>query len=154
MILILPTHTAEKVNITQELASLSHSIGDNFFIPCNIEVGVNTAQTKYNLEIERSIFYPNRSTSSPLLQYRNNISPTVLMVNSTTEDPTSYKFHSSNLTLYVENFSVPSPQDVRGVKFICMFNVINQGQAINAETITAVIPGFCKFHNIELPLYS
>ena len=108
-------------------------------------MGVNTAQTNYNLNIERSIFYTDRSTSAPLFQYHHNISPTVLMMNSTTEDPTSYKFYSSNLTLYVENFSVPSPQDVRGVKFTCEFNVVNQGRRIHAETTTSVIPGFCKF---------
>ena len=65
--------------------------------------------------------------------------------NSTAKDPTLYTFYSSNLTLYVENFSVPYPQDVRGVKFICDFNVIIQRELITAETITAVIPGFCKF---------
>ena len=72
----------------------------------------------------------------------------MLIVNSTTEDPTSYKFYSSNLTLYVQNFSVPSPQDVRGVKFICEFTVLSQGRRIQAETTTAVIPGFCKFISI------
>ena len=146
--------TAGTVNIIQELASLSHNIGDNFSIPCNIEVGVNTAQTNYILDIERSIYYPDRNISLPLLHYRHNTSPTVVIVNSTTDDPTSYKFYSENLTLYVENFSVPSPQDVHGVKFICSFRVINQGNNINAITTTAVIPEFCKFHNFELSLYS
>ena len=140
-IIFPPTHTAGK----EELASQSRSIGDSFFIPCNIEVGVNTAQTNYVLNIERRIFYPDRSTSSPLLQYHHNTSPAVLIVNSITEDPTSYKFYSSNLTLYMENFSVPSPQDVHGVKFICEFIVVSQGRRINAETTTTEIPGFCKF---------
>ena len=65
--------------------------------------------------------------------------------NSTAEDPTSYTFYSTSLTLDVENFSVPSPQHVRGVKFVCEFYVIIQGEPITAETTTAVIPGFCKF---------
>ena len=108
-------------------------------------MGVNTAQTNYNLYIYRNIFYPDTSTSSALLQYRNNIDPEVVIVNSTTEDPTSYKFYSENLTLHVENFSVPSPQNVRGVKFMCEFSVISQGRLISAVTTMAVIPGFCKY---------
>ena len=72
---------------------------------------------------------------------------------STATDPTLYLFYSSNLTLYIENFSVPSPQNVRGVKFICEFSVINQGEVISATTTTAVIPGFCKFITIKLHNY-
>ena len=148
-----PTHTAGKVNFSPELPSISHSIGDNFSIPCNIEVGASTAQTSYTLTIYRHIFYDDNDDSSsplPILGYRNNIDPSILSVESTARDSTSYCFYSSNLTLYVENFSVPSPQNVRGVKFICEFSVINQGETISATTRTAVIPGFCKFITIKL----
>ena len=139
-----PTHTAGKVNFSPELSSISRSIGDNFSIPCNIEVGASTAQTSYILTIYRHIFYDSDDSFFRLLQYRNNIDPSILSVESTATDPTSYLFYSSNLTLYIENFSVPTPQNVRGVKFFCEFSVINQGKAISATTTTAVIPGFCK----------
>ena len=145
-IISLPlTPVARKVNIIQDFASFNRSIGDSFFIPCNIELGVNTAQTNYILNIERNIVYPDRNTLSPLLQYQHNIDPEIKSLNSSAMDPTSYTFYSGNLTLYVENFSVPSPQDVRGVKFLFEFRVILQGRTISAETATAVIPGFCKF---------
>ena len=145
-----PTHTAGKVNFSPELSSISRSIGDNFSIPCNIEVGASTAQTNYALNIYRHIFYNDRDTLLILLQYRNNIDPSILSVESTAIDLTSYRFYSRNLTLYIENFSVPSPQNVRGVKFICEFTVVNQGKTISADTTTAVIPGFCKFITIKL----
>ena len=138
------TLTAGKINTTGELSSPNHSIGDNFSVPCNIELGVNTAQSNYILYIHRNIFYHDRSTSSIMLHYRNNIDPEVVTVNSSAGDPTSYKFYSNNLTLYVENFSVPSPQNLRGVRFVCEFIVILQGKAITARTTTAVIPGFYK----------
>ena len=153
-----PTHTAGKVNFSSKLSSISHSIGDNFSIPCNIEVGASTAQTGYTLTIYRHIFYDDNGDSSsplPILRYQNNIDPSILSVESTARDSTSYRFYSSNLTLSVENFSVPSPQNVRirGVKFICEFSVINQGKTITATTTTAVIPGFCKFITIKLHNY-
>ena len=149
-----PTHTAGKVNFSPELSSISRSIGDNFSIPCNIEVGASTAQTSYNLNIYRRIFYNDSDTLLILLlRYQNNIDPSILSVESTATDPTSYLFYSSNLTLYIENFSIPSPQNVRGVKFICEFSVINQGKAISAQTTTAVIPGFRKFITIKLHNY-
>ena len=147
-----PTHTAGKVNIDLELSSISGNIGDNFSIPCNIELGASTAQTSYTLTIYRHIFYNDSDTSFTiigLLHYRNNIDPSILSVESTATDPTSYRFYSNNLTLYIESFSIPYPQNVhiRGVKFSCEFNVINQGGTISALTTTAVIPpaGFCKF---------
>ncbi len=134
------------------MVTLSGSIGDNFSIPCNIELGVNTAQTNYTVLVSRRIVYDDRPDSvSGLLNYRNNIDPDIL---SESRDSTLYRFYSSNLTLYVENFSVPSPQNVRGVKFTCdFFTVYNGGQPISANTMTAVILGFRKFiisHKLEL----
>ena len=129
------------------MATLNGTVGNNFSIPCNIELGVNTAQTGYRVTISRRIYYNDRNNTFPLLNYRNNIDPEILSVSSTAMDPTSYRFYSSNLTLYVENFSVPFPQDVRGVKFTCEFYVANQGTAIFATTKTAVILGFRKFIN-------
>ena len=155
MISFPPTHTAGKVNFSPEFFSISHNIGDNFSIPCNIEVGASTAQTDYTLTIHQYIFYNDGDISLhiPLLQYRNNIDPSILSVESTstTTDTTSYRFYSNNLTLYIENFSIPYPQNVyiHGVKFFCTceFSVINQGKTISATTTTEVIPaaGFCKF---------
>ena len=119
-------------------------------------MGINTAQTNYSLSIERNIIlHLDTNTSSVLLQYQNNIDPEVVIVNSTAEGPTSYRFYSSNLTLYVENFSVLSPQNVRGINFICEFRVVLQGRLISAETITAAILGFCKFITLraQVPLF-
>jgi hypothetical protein len=133
------------------MVTLSGSIGDNFSIPCNIELGVNTAQTDYTVLVSRRIVYDDRENLSLFLSYQNNIDPDI---SSTRKDQTLYRFYSSNLTLYVENFSVPSPQDVRGVKFICDFyTTFNWGQPISASTTTAVILGFRKFiytsHTLE-----
>ena len=139
--------TAGKVNYRMELATLNGTIRNNFSIPCNIELGVNTAQTGYRVTVSRRIFYNDRNDTFPLLNYRNNIDPEILSVSSTATDTTSYRFYSSNLTLYVENFSVPFPRDVRGVKFICEFYVANQGKAIFAITKTAVILRSRKFIN-------
>ena len=78
--------------------------------------------------------------------------PKISSVNSTATDPTSYQFYSSNLTLYVENFSVPlcSPQNVRGVKFTCDFYVAIQGTAIAASTTTAVIRKFINRYHVAM----
>ena len=116
-------------------------------------MGVNTAQTNYAISIHRHIYNTNVQITSSvlLLYYRHNTDPAMVIVNSTAGDPTLYRFYSSHLNLYVENFSVPSPQDVREVEFVCEFSVVNQGMRISAETATAVIPGFCKFwHACEL----
>ena len=107
---------------------------------------MNTAQTNYRVTVSRRIFYDDRNVTFPFfVNYRNNMDPKILSVNNTAMDPTLYRFYSSNLTLYVENFSVPSPQDVGGVKFTCEFYVVIQGEATTAETTTAVIFGFRKF---------
>ena len=128
------------------MTTLNGTIGNNFSIPCNIELGVNTAQTDYRVTVSRRIFYDDGSDPlSLIMSYRNNIHPEILSVSSTATDPTSYRFYSSNLTLYVENFSVPSPQDVRGVKFTCEFYVAYRDGAISEATMTAVILGFRKF---------
>ena len=144
--LIFPPTQAGKVNYHMELATLNGTVGNNISIPCNIELGVNTAQTNYRVTITRRVFYNDESNQlSLIMNYRNNMDPKILSVNNTATDPTSYQFYSSNLTLYVENFSVPSPQDVLGVKFTCRFYVVIQGMATTTATKTAVIFGFRKF---------
>ena len=145
--LIFPPTQAGKVNYNKELATLNGTVGNNFSIPCNIELGVNTAQTNYRVIVSRRIVYNDGSNQLSLItNYRNNMDPKISSVNSTATDPTLYRFYSSNLTLYVENFSVPSPQNVRGVKFTCDFYVAIQGTATTADTTTAVILGFRKFY--------
>ena len=146
--LIFPPTQAGKVNYNMELATLNGTVGNNFSIPCNIELGVNTAQTNYRVTVTRRIVYTgDRSDQvSLIMNYRNNMDPKISSVNSTATDPTSYRFYSSNLVLHVENFSVPFPQNVRGVKFTCDFYVAVQGTAISTATTTAVIFGFRKFY--------
>ena len=129
--------------MAQSITSLNHSIGDNFLIPCNIELGVKTAQTNFNVLLSRRVFLNDGSNTYEFLwSYQHNTQPDVVSWNT---NPTSYRFDVRNLTLYVENFSVPNPELVHSVRYDCEFNVIVQGMTIREETTTAVIPGFRKF---------
>ena len=142
----LIVHTAaRKVNVTQEFTSLNFTIGDNFTIPCNIEVGVNTAQTTYIITIHREVIFHSRDNiSEPVIQYTNSAGQGPLA--TSTINSTLYTFYNANFTLDVVNFSIPYPEEVRGhgVKYFCNFYTIASGTTIMADTTTAVIPGFSK----------
>ena len=156
--IVPPTHSltvyiaARKVNVIQEFISLSQTIGDNFTIPCNIEGGVNTAQTRFTVTIERQVVFDSRDNiSEPVIQYVNHnaLNPSSI---SETRNGTLYTFHPSNFTIDVVNFSIPYPEQVRGVKYFCMFYTVVLGTAITEQTTTAVIPGFSK--PTHIPAYS
>ena len=105
---------------------------------------MNTAQTDYSLQISRRVvFHNDTNVTDDSLLYRHNRDPDVVTWNTTT---TLYKFYSSNLTLHVQNFSIPDPGNVRAVKYICLFRVAleSQGKAVVNRSITAVINGFSK----------
>ena len=137
-------HTAaRRVNVTQEFTSLNFTIGDNFTIPCNIEVGVNTAQTAYIITIHREVIFQSRDNISELvIQYTNDTEQETLATR--TINSTLYTFHNANFTLDVVNFSIPYPEEVRGVKYFCQFYTVASRTTITADTTTAVIPGFSK----------
>ena len=123
---------------------MDHTIGDSFYLPCNIELGVNTAQTDYNLQISRRVFFLNGTNmTDDYLSYQHNRDPDVVTWNTTA---TFYKFYSSNLTLHVQNFSIPDPGNVRVVKYTCSFDVVldSHGATILNSSITAVISGFSE----------
>lgn len=137
---------------------MNHKFGDDFCVPCNIEMGVNTTQSNYILDIERLIVYGTQSlrmaltSFEHLLQYNNTLDPvqTMKMTKSLKDDPTFYSFSSSSLTLDVMNFSAPnfnlsSPQnsneiqfDVDAVSFICGIRLQDMPQP-SALTVTHVI---------------
>lgn len=139
---------AGKVNVIRPFTNLSHTIGDNFSMSCNIEVGVNTAQlTEFIVSIDRVVVFDSRENiSESLISYRHSRTHPVPLV-YTTRNMTSYTFYPSNLTTDVVNFNIPYPEEVRGVKYSCTYYTIAGSTGIHASTITAIIPGFRKLIN-------
>ena len=132
---------AGKVSVNPRFTTLNYNIGDSFYLPCNIELGENTAQTDYNIRISRHVVFRNHTNlDDEEMTYRHNRDPAVVTWNTTA---TFYKFYSSNLTLHVQNFSIPDPENVQMVKYTCSFSVVLSTTLVNSS-ITKVIPGFSK----------
>ena len=131
------------MNVLQEFTTLTYTIGDNFTIRCNIEVGVNTAQTRFIVNIYRLVIFDSRENiTERVIQYAHNVShPTAVSITRTT---TMYTFHPLNLTTDVMNFSIPYPEQAREVKYFCTFYTIVNSRALTEQTTTVIIPKLRK----------
>ena len=124
------------------------TIGAIFDLPCNIEVGENTAQTDYTIQILRRVVFFNRTNrSDEVMTYWNNRDPDVVTWNMTA---TFYKFYSSNLSLHIQNFSVPDPQNVLVVKYMCFFSVVLESHSktiVDSSTTKVIISELTYIYN-------
>ena len=134
----------------RESSSLNYTIGESFAVPLNIEVGVNTVRGSYTVRIDQHTYYHNRTSHRTGGGYYNNNDANGLQWASVDND-SSYSFDSRNLSLLVDNFSIPNPGLVRGVKYIFTFIV---GSSSSVKTRTVVIPGFRESYNKNYLLIS